>query len=53
MQINTQLTRLEMPIRRYFIDLNKMPCKCLQHRGISSYCTQSPIVYFNIGGYNK
>lgn len=37
MQINTQLTRLEMPIRRYFIDLNKMPCKCLLHRGISSY----------------
>lgn len=37
MQINTQLTRLEMPIRRYFIDLNKMPCKCLQHRGVSSY----------------
>lgn len=37
MQINTQLTRLEMPIRRYFIDLNKMPCKCLLHRGISRY----------------
>lgn len=53
MQINTQLTRLEMPIRRYFIDLNKMPCKCLLHRGDQQLCTQSPIVYFNIGGYNK